>query len=75
MASMRVAQSAAMSETEKPAVQHDDGGLPPDVAALFAEFSGPKYKKLMRKMDLHIIPIVRTWKLRWFHLTELIAHI
>ncbi|KAI5456051.1 major facilitator superfamily domain-containing protein [Mariannaea sp. PMI_226] len=47
-----------MSEAEKPTVQHDDGNLPPEVAALFQEFSGAKYRKLMRKMDLHIIPII-----------------
>lgn len=36
----------------------DDDGLPPDVAALMQEFTGAKYNKLMRKMDLHLIPIV-----------------
>lgn len=51
-----------MSHTEKSTVSNDDG-LPPDVAALLEEFSGPKYDKLMRKMDLHLIPIVSFPKL------------
>lgn len=40
----------------------NDAGLPPDVAALLEEFSGPKYDKLMRKMDLHLIPIVSQFR-------------
>jgi hypothetical protein len=52
------ADLATMSNTdEKPTLFNDDG-LPPDVAALMKDFSGPKYDKLMRKMDLHLIPIV-----------------
>lgn len=50
-------EAVAMSHTEKSTVSNDDG-LPPDVAALLQEFTGPKYDKLMRKMDLHLIPIV-----------------
>lgn len=46
-----------MSTTEKSA-SPTDGGLPPDVAAVFEEFSGAKYRKLMRKMDMRLIPIV-----------------
>ncbi|KEZ46290.1 hypothetical protein SAPIO_CDS1211 [Scedosporium apiospermum] len=50
-------EAVAMSHTEKSTVSNDDG-LPPDVAALLQEFTGPKYDKLMRKMDLHLIPII-----------------
>lgn len=42
--------------------ESSDAGLPPDVAALLQEFSGPKYDKLMRKMDLHLIPIVSSFR-------------
>jgi MFS family permease len=44
-------------EDVKPTEFNADG-LPPDVAALFAEYSGEKYRKLMRKMDLRLIPII-----------------
>lgn len=36
----------------------NDDGMPPDVAAIMEQFSGDKYKRLMRKLDLHLIPIV-----------------
>lgn len=52
------ADAAAMSNTEKKSTSSNDDGLPPEVAALMEEFSGAKYNKLMRKMDLHLIPIV-----------------
>ncbi|KXX76424.1 High-affinity nicotinic acid transporter [Madurella mycetomatis] len=52
------ADPATMSNTdEKPASSSDDG-LPPDVAALMEEFTGDKYNKLMRKMDMRLIPII-----------------
>ena len=50
-------EESRVSNTEQ-SKELNDAGLPPDVAALFEEFSGPKYDKLMRKMDLHLIPIV-----------------
>jgi hypothetical protein len=43
--------------TTKESVTHD-AGYPADVAALMNEFTGAKYNKLMRKLDLHLIPIV-----------------
>ncbi|PKS06119.1 hypothetical protein jhhlp_007435 [Lomentospora prolificans] len=46
-----------MSNVEK-STASSDGDVPPDVAALLEEFSGPKYDKLMRKLDLHLIPII-----------------
>ncbi|SPO07760.1 related to MFS nicotinic acid transporter Tna1 [Cephalotrichum gorgonifer] len=46
-----------MSNTEKVAVS-SDSDLPPDVVTLLNDFSGPKYNKLMRKLDLHLIPII-----------------
>lgn len=47
-----------MSTTEKPQVVHDVE-IDPEVAALLQEFTGAKYNKLMRKLDLHLVPIVR----------------
>lgn len=62
---MSKTEDMEMSNTEDSRVSNageskesNDTGLPPDVAALLQEFSGPKYDKLMRKMDLHLIPIV-----------------
>jgi hypothetical protein len=50
---------------DQPATPHvelraaeSDGELPPDVSALFEEYKGDKHKKLMRKLDYHLIPIV-----------------
>lgn len=43
--------------TTKESVAHDTG-YPPDVAALMNEFTGAKYNKLMRKLDMRLIPIV-----------------
>jgi hypothetical protein len=37
----------------------NDMGYPPEVAALMKEFTGAKYNKLMRKLDMRLIPIVR----------------
>lgn len=54
---MSKTQDMEVSNTEESKVSND-AGLPPDVAALLEEFSGPKYDKLMRKMDLRLIPIV-----------------
>ena len=48
---------AELVEETKGSPQSYDG-LPPDVAQLFAEYAGAKEKKLLRKMDLHLIPIV-----------------
>lgn len=36
----------------------DDSGYPPEVAALMQEFTGAKYNKLMRKLDMRLIPMV-----------------
>ena len=47
-----------MSHTEK-APATADTELPAEVAAIFAEFTGAKYNKLMRKLDMRLIPIVR----------------
>jgi hypothetical protein len=55
--SAKAETTAVESRTEKPTMINDDG-MPPDVAALMEQFSGDKYKKLMRKLDLHLIPIV-----------------
>lgn len=52
------ADPATMSNTDEKLASSGDEGLPPDVAALMEEFTGDKYNKLMRKMDLHLIPIV-----------------
>ena len=49
--------TAITANTEKSSVSHDDG-LPPDVAAILQEFTGAKYNKLMRKLDMRLIPIV-----------------
>ncbi|KAH8892345.1 high-affinity nicotinic acid transporter [Thozetella sp. PMI_491] len=56
-AAVTSAEPAISLHGEKATALNDDG-LPPDVAALFKEFSGAKYRKLMRKMDLHLIPII-----------------
>ncbi|KAL2111023.1 hypothetical protein VUR80DRAFT_380 [Thermomyces stellatus] len=47
-----------MSNAEKTSTSSNDGNLPPDVAALIQEFSGAKYNKLMRKLDMRLIPII-----------------
>lgn len=60
------ADTAAMSSTEKKSTSSNDDGLPPDVAALMEEFSGAKYNKLMRKMDMRLIPIVSSPAARGF---------
>lgn len=52
------AEAATMSNAEKTSTSSNDGNLPPDVAALIQEFSGAKYNKLMRKLDMRLIPIV-----------------
>ncbi|OAQ89908.1 major facilitator superfamily transporter [Purpureocillium lilacinum] len=57
MGEHKAAESAVMTHDEKPIARNDDG-LPPDVAALMQEFTGAKYNKLMRKLDLHLIPII-----------------
>ena len=57
MGEHEAAESAVMTHDEMPIARNDDG-LPPDVAALMQEFTGAKYNKLMRKLDLHLIPIV-----------------
>ncbi|KAL2214295.1 MFS general substrate transporter [Sarocladium strictum] len=36
----------------------NDMGYPPEVAALMKEFTGAKYNKLMRKLDMRLIPII-----------------
>jgi hypothetical protein len=36
----------------------NDMGYPPEVAALMKDFTGAKYNKLMRKLDMRLIPIV-----------------
>ena len=51
-------ESTVMSHTEK-APATADTELPAEVAAIFAEFTGAKYNKLMRKLDMRLIPIVR----------------
>lgn len=55
--SAKAEATAVESRTEKPTMINDDG-MPPDVAAIMEQFSGDKYKRLMRKLDLHLIPIV-----------------
>ncbi|KAK7224852.1 hypothetical protein V2G26_012855 [Clonostachys chloroleuca] len=55
--SAKAEATAAESRTEKPTMINDDG-MPPDVAAIMEQFSGDKYKRLMRKLDLHLIPII-----------------
>jgi hypothetical protein len=52
------ADPAIVSNADEKLTSSNDDGLPPDVAALMEEFSGPKYDRLMRKMDMHLIPIV-----------------
>jgi hypothetical protein len=37
---------------------NNDMGYPAEVAALMNEFTGAKYNKLMRKLDMRLIPIV-----------------
>lgn len=44
--------------TTKESVSGHDAHLPADVAALMEEFSGEKYNKLMRKLDMRLVPIV-----------------
>ncbi|CAG9986789.1 unnamed protein product [Clonostachys byssicola] len=55
--SAKAEATAVESRTEKPTIINDDG-MPPDVAAIMKQFSGDKYKRLMRKLDLHLIPII-----------------
>lgn len=57
MSSLKEMESGVISEREKP-METTESDLPPEVAALMKEFSGAKGKKLMRKLDLRLIPIV-----------------
>lgn len=59
MSVSKAAESAV--EAEKGAVVTHDDGLPPDVAALMQEFSGARGRKLMRKLDMRLIPIVSSF--------------
>lgn len=35
-----------------------EANYPPEIAALFEKFDEPRRKKLLRKMDYHLIPII-----------------
>ena len=57
METTKAVESAVLAHDEKQMTRSDDG-LPPEVAALMKEFTGAKYDKLMRKLDMRLIPIV-----------------
>ena len=73
--SVTKAEATTMSNTEKPR-SSDEDGLPPDVAALMQEFSGAKYNKLMRKLDMRLIPIVSSPNYVWkFEMTVVLTRL
>lgn len=59
MSDTKTTEPTAMATTkEDVSKMPNDASLPADVAALMEEFSGEKYNKLMRKLDMRLIPIV-----------------
>lgn len=57
MSEKKSLEQAALPHTEMAVTTAGD--LPPHVAAIFEEFKGEKHTRLMRKLDYHLIPIVR----------------
>lgn len=53
-------ENVELKKTESGAAQANEQTMPPEIVALFAKFEGERARKLTRKMDLHLIPIVST---------------